>query len=188
MNSKQKTLFLIVTFLAISLFLIFGIILPWFKDIQLNSEKLFLVRKDLAILDQKATEIPELENKFQALGPELEDIEHLFVDSKTPIDFLRFLESMAKDSNLTIRVSLLPTKPKEVTAFPALNFELSLMGSFSNCFKFLEKLELAPYLIDIEDFTIVRLTEKQLESETYKALSLEGATFNLSLRAFAQPR
>jgi hypothetical protein len=50
----------------------------------------------------------------------------------------------------------------------------------------LEKLENAPYLIEIGDFTIRRLGEKELGSEQYLNLLLGDVVTNLSIRVLAE--
>jgi len=185
MNLQKKIKIGLAVFLGIGFLLLTFVIYPLFEEIKKSSEELLLARQELAFIEEKTKQAPLLKEKFLAFKSDLEKIQKLFVDPEAPINFLQFLEKTAKNCNVVIDISLLPTREKEVVFFPFLSFRLSLIGSFPNCMKFLEKLEMAPYLIEIKDLTTRRLTEDQLKSEKYKEFSLGDVEFYLLIKVFA---
>jgi len=181
MNLEKKILIISITFLLIFFLLITPLIYPLFKDIKNYSQELFSIKKDLMAIEEKSKELSAWQEKYSTLKPDLQKLEDLFVDPEMPINFLDFLEKIARDSNVLIEISLLPSREKE-----KLNFRLVLAGSFPNCLKFLEKLEAAPYLIEIKDLSSKNLTEAQLKSEKYKEFSLGDVEFDLSIFVFTR--
>jgi len=106
----------------------------------------------------------------KALIDTLEKIDDLFADPEVPIEFINFLEKNAGKSQLSIEIS--PMAKKETEPWPSLSFQISTVGSFSNFLKFLEKLETGPYLIEISNLNVKKITEKELRSEKFETFSL----------------
>ena len=61
-------------------------------------------------------------------------------------------------------------------------FRLGLFGSYSNFMKFFGKLESSPFLIEIQDLTIKKLTESEIKE--YVNIPINGIRANLSIRIF----
>ena len=178
MSFNQKKILAFGTFLLFSFLLFFFVIFPLWREIKEGSRQLFLIKKDLALLQQKTIKFSEVETKYRILEPDLERTVNLFLNPELPIDFFQFLEKTAKDSNLIIDISLVPPPQKE-TSTSSLNFQLSLAGSFPDCLKFLERLETAPYLIRIDGASSRRLSEAKLRKEKYSKFSLGDVEFGL---------
>lgn len=138
--------------------LILVIILFLLQGIQKSSQELISQKKELILFKQKGESLENLRGKYKAYQQNLEKINNFFVDSTLPIEFIRFLEKSALDSQASIRVS----STKEITGpEPALSFNTSLSGSFANLLKFIDKLENSPYLIEIDNLNVKKLGREQ---------------------------
>lgn len=186
MYQNNKIYFAVAGFLIAGLVLMIFVIRPLFKNIKEFSEQLFLFRQELVLLENKAQQSSVLEEKFQVLEPKLKRIKNLFVSSEMPVDFIQFLEIMAGESNVEINISLVPqkAKSKEETAFSFLQFQLSVLGASPNCLQFLEKLETAPYLIEIDNLNVRRIAEEQLKTEKHQEFFVGDTEFNFSIKVF----
>lgn len=184
MNRTNRIYITLAIFSALGLILLVLIIYPFFQEIKQHSQDLFLARKDLALLENKAQKSSASKQELQVLKPDLEKIQKLFISSEMPIGFLQFLEQAAGQSNTLINISLSSQKQEKIALFPLLNVQLSISGASSNCLGFLEKLETGPYLIEIYKFTARELTEKELKTEKYQDLSIGDSVFDLSIKIF----
>jgi len=135
------------------------VIFPLFSGIQKESQNFISQKGELAKLEKK---IQNLKN-FQIFGKEylvnLEKIEKLFIPSSEPLEFIEFLEKEGENSNLDIEILPFALEKKD-KPWPSMNFRLSLIGAFSDFLKFLERLESAPYLIDVLNLNVVKEEEE----------------------------
>lgn len=158
MASKKKINISLVIFTLIVAALIVFFIRPLLIKIKTNSEELLSEKNNAAALEIQAKEIENFGKNYPLYKPNLEKIEQLFIDPKNPVDFIKFLEKTASDSQITSKISLLPPPKKGDQNFVAFQFFSS--GDFSKMLEFSEKLETGPYLIEIKNLTIKSSTEK----------------------------
>ena len=172
---KKKTYITLAAFSSIHLLLILFVIFPLFQDITKGAKELLSKREKLASLEVKTQKAAVLRKKLQVLKSDLEKIQNLFVDFQMPIEFLQFLEETAKNCDVSVDISLLGKREKE------LDLRLSLIGTFPNCLKFLDKLESAPYLVKIGDFTA-----RKLEKIEQKEASMQNVKFDFSIEVLTR--
>ncbi|MBL7156217.1 MAG: hypothetical protein ISS87_01285 [Candidatus Pacebacteria bacterium] len=187
MNNLNKKIYIeLIIFLIVGLLIFLLIISPLFKGIKAVYKEIFDTRESMASLQTKNQQDSALREQFKSFSYDLEKIQGLFIDLEMPIVFLQFLEDTGENTNVLIETSLLSEKEEKTDSFPALNFQLTLTGSSSDCLEFLEKLETVPYLIEIDDLTIRRLNENQLKQEKYEQFSDGDVVFNLVIKVFAK--
>lgn len=167
---------IIFTFLAGALisFLIF----PLWQEIKKSSQGLISQRQDLLLLSSKVENLEKFKILYQGLKPDLERIDTLFVNPELPIEFISFLEKNSREVGVLIKIS--PTLLKETKKEPwsFLIFQINLTGLFPNVLKFLEKLETAPYLVEIQNLNVSssKELEKLPSAETKTALTIKVFT------------
>lgn len=138
--------------IAIIVFIVF-IIYPLFSGIQKESENFVSQKRELAELERKTQNLEAFQKSHQDYLPNLEKMEELFINSSEPVNFIEFLEREAKEADLDIEI--LPFTPeREGKLWPSMNFRLTLIGSFDNFLKFLERLESVSYLVDILNLNV----------------------------------
>jgi hypothetical protein len=158
MTPRKKIYLWLLIFTSISLFFFAFLIPKFLKEIRADSQELISFKNELAS-SQKETEIFEkLAKVYQNYQPNFSKIDQIFIDPKLPIEFLDFLEKNASYFQLKYEISPLVGKETEP---PTLLFQISVSGSFSNFLKFLEKLENAPYLIDVLNLNVKKITSKE---------------------------
>lgn len=171
----KKIIVFSVIFGLVSLALIIFGVYPLSKGIKKNSEELIVQRKELILAEAGTGKLNRLKEISKKIEPDLEKINGLFIDPEIPIDLIKFFEKTAQDSKLLMDISLAGFKTAENDPWGSLGFQIILAGSFSNFSKFLEKIENGPYLIEIQNLAIKRLTEEEIRA-------------TLAIKVFAQEK
>jgi len=186
MNLRRKIYLTLGICGILSILLIFLVIWPLFKEIKTNSEEFILKKGQIVSLEAEIENLEKTQKQYQSYQLNLEQINSLFVNSEVPVSFIRFLEKLAFDSGLSIKISLSSALKTEKEPWPSLYFQLSTTGPFSNFSKFLEKLENSPYLIEVQNLTIKGLTEGELQKKELKSFSSGDVSANLLISVFTQ--
>ena len=153
------------------------ILIPFLREISINSKKLISQKENLAVLEAKAANLERFKNLYSGLKKILEEIDGLFVNVEVPVEFIGFLEDTSSESNLTIKI-VPSTQETKGDYWQSISFQITNTGSFDNFLEFLEKLENSPYLIEVKNVNVSNLPEKEALPGWIKA------TF--SLKVFAK--
>jgi Tfp pilus assembly protein PilO len=182
LDFRQKFYFTIGFLSLLFSLLLFGVVFPRFREIERAFESLRAAKQErsslelqLASLREFATRLDELDNEFQKIR------EDVFVDSKAPIEFVQFLESMAANTGLDIKI-ISATQTRGKVFEKALLFDIEITGSASGAFRFLAKLEKASYFVEIKGFQL-QGSQEQKGGITYPSGSVFG---RVSLLAYAR--
>ncbi|MBZ9572050.1 hypothetical protein KJA15_01775 [Patescibacteria group bacterium] len=170
LEPKRKIYLSLAIFGIITILLIVLIIYPFFEEIKKNSKELISQKKRQISLQEEIKSFKEIESLYKTYQSNIEKIDDLFAEPEAPIEFINFLEKNAEKSQLSIEIS--PMAEKETGPWPSLFFQISTIGSFSNFLKFLEKLETGPYLIEISNLNVRKITEKELRVKRFETFSL----------------
>ena len=162
MAIKKKSYIILLTFILITTVLVMFFVYPLLREIKINSEELLLEKKRTATLEFQAKETETFQKNYSLYAPNLEKIEQLFIDSKDPVDFIKFLEKTASNSGITSKISLLPSPEKDNQNF--ISFQFFSNGDFSKILEFSEKLETGPYLIEIKNLVIKNSTNQNVDA------------------------
>lgn len=186
MSYKKKIYISAIIFFGLSLALIIFVIYPLFLEIKKISQDFSDQRQKLLTFEKKAENLEKFKIIFPEISSGLEKMDNLFINPEVPVDFIRFLEKISQDFQLSLKILPGPPLKIEKDPWPSLSFQLSLAGSFPNFSKFLEKLESSPYLIEIQNLTISRLEENELKSKEFEKFSLGDVKANLSLKVYTK--
>jgi len=181
----KKTLTISIIF-GIALVLIVFFIYFLFAEIKKNSQDLILAKKELISLQAKIENLQNFKEIYKTLEPDLEKIDLMLIDLEVPIDFIKFLEKTGEDSGVLIDISPISIRKIETDPWPSIGFQIALTGSFPNCLKFLEKIETSPYLIEIQNLIIRRLTAEEIKSKKFEIFSLGDISGVLSIKVFTK--
>jgi Tfp pilus assembly protein PilN len=176
----KKSLKISIVFIITIIFLIIFLIYPLIKEIKKSSEDFLALKKELILIKKEAEYLKEFEKKYQSLKLDLKKAKDLLINPELPVDFIEFLEKIAKDSEVLIEISSLAAKKIKEDPWPSLKFQIIGKSSFANFLKFLEKLENSPYLIEVENLSATKSKEELGE------LSLAGISINLSIKVFTK--
>ncbi|KPJ73655.1 hypothetical protein AMJ48_00390 [Parcubacteria bacterium DG_74_1] len=188
---KRKIYIAATVLLALIILLTVFIISPFFLEIKRNSYNFPLKKQNLAVLEKELENLQEFKKTWPEISPNLEKINRLFIDDpRMPIDFISFLEETAEDAGFyrdkSFEKSFSDPVKNEGDPWPCVPFNLSLIGSFSSVSNFLEKLESGPYLIEIQNLSITRLTDVNLRTSEFKQFSLDDTKAVISIKVYSK--
>jgi Tfp pilus assembly protein PilO len=180
MTIKNKINLSLIIFILLAILLILFVIYPLLKEIKINSEEFISKKQSLTLLEKKIENLRQYQTTWREIEPNLERIDKLFIDPELPVEFISFLEKTASDCELSVEISPFSGQKTTNDPWPSLLFQIKTTASFSKFLKFLEKLENSPYLIEIQNLNVKRLTEKELEQKILEKFS-PGDTINTIL-------
>ncbi len=140
--------------MSIGFLLFAGFVVILFAAIQKESGRLLSQKAELAQMNADADELDNFELRFEEYEKDWTRVGELFVDPITPIDFLEFLEKLSQTSQVSIEIS--PSNPMKAPGdyWPSLDFRVTVSGLYGNMAKVIEKIEYAPYLLEIKSLAI----------------------------------
>lgn len=186
MTLKNKINLSLVIFIILIISFIVFLIYPLFKEIKNSSEELISEKQKLTSLERKIANLEEFQSLWSKIEPNFKKADQLFIDPEVPVKFINFLEATAKDCGVPIEISsALPTKI-EKDPWPSLFFQISSTSSFSKFLRFLAKIEASPYLIEIQNLNVRRLTEKELKLKEFEKYSLGDVETTLSIKVYTK--
>jgi len=183
MTPKNKTYLISGIFLVAALALFGFCIYPLFLGIKDGSQDIIKAKKKVLLLKQEGNEIRQFKELYKSYRSDLEKSEQLFIDPATPLKFIKFLEDNSSKSNIPIEISSIQY-PKEKEKSDFVIFQINSWGSFSSFLKFLGKIETSSYLIESQNLTIRKLTEREVKNNEF---SLGDVEINFRIKVFAKP-
>jgi hypothetical protein len=168
---KNKKIYLpLLIFLALDFLLLIFLIFPFFNKIKEDSKEIIIQRDKLFSLSAEKEEFEKNKESIRKIRNDLAKFDNLFINPKLPLIFIDFLEKEAAENQLSIEISplLIPSSKNE--PWPSLSFQIKNEGSFPNFLKFLTRIENGPYLLEVTDLKLERVSEKELKTKKIKAI------------------
>jgi len=162
MSLKKEIIIISIVLFIISLALILIFIIPLLNSIKHNPMELIKVKKDLESFQNITGKTEDIKNIYEEVKPDLEKIDNLFAKLEAPIDLIKFFQATARENNLSINISPISSERDPKDYWDNLTFRLSLIGSYNNFMRFLEKIENGPYLIEDKEMSIKGLTQTEI--------------------------
>lgn len=189
MESKKKIIIVSLVFGATTLALILIITFPLFTKIKKNSQELITIKKELILLQSQIEKSGQLKEFYKSLEGDLEKIDELFVDPGAPVDLIGFWRKTAQDSGLLISdddIQPISIGNTETDPWNSMGFKITLTGSFPDFLRFLQKIEMGFYLVEIQSLTVRVLTENDLKLEKYEQHSLSDIRIALAIKIYTK--
>ncbi|MCH8986587.1 hypothetical protein IIA94_00225 [Patescibacteria group bacterium] len=159
-SPKRKTFIVFFAVVAVNLLFLGLVSYSVLGRIIINSGQFVSQERAFAQAEVDTENIQRFQ-KFQAIKEqEFKRFEAVFLDPNTPISFLEFIENLAQGFQLELQVS--PGNPEKIQGDPwrSLNFTLAIAGSYGSVAGFVEKLELAPYVLEVVSLRITQATQE----------------------------
>jgi len=151
MEKKNR---IIIIFLAVfSVLLVFFGIGPILNGIKTDSKELLSQKENLAIYDNRLSNLEEFKTVYKGLGEILEKIDALFINADVPLDFIGFIEDLEKECKVNAKISAGSTG-KDNRGWSFITFQMNTTSSFNNFIEFFEKIENSPYLIEASNLSL----------------------------------
>lgn len=186
METNKKTLIISIVFGLIILALTCLIIYPLFRGIRKSSDDFITAKQDLILFQSRIENLGKIKKTYESWEGNLEKTEELFIDPEIPIDLIEFWEGIAKDLGILIDISYVSLKITEDDPWDSIGFQIIITGSFIDFLRFVEKIENSPYLIEIQNLIVKRLTEQEIKSEKYGQSSLGNVRAVLLTKVYAK--
>lgn len=186
MISSKRKIYLTLLSFAILCILIMGFgFSPIFSSIKNSAQDLALKKATLELLESRLSSSKQFQENYPILKRELSKIEDSFIALEAPIGFMEFLESEAQKTNLEMVVSPLSFLSTGSDPWSSVGFRVMVGGRFSDCSRFLERLEQSPWLIEIYRLNIERISERVKGATALKNLTIGNVVFTFHLKAFS---
>jgi hypothetical protein len=187
MNPKKKIYISIAVFAAITALLIIIAVIPLLKNIQENSASLISQKYELTRLEKEIETFRETGNLYQKSQENIDKIDKIFIEPDDPRDVKKFLKEKAEKYNLQYEIlSIKKTPVGKTEPWPSLSLQISNTGSFVSFLKFVKNLESGPYLTEILNMSIKRLTENELQGEKLKMFSSGDVNATFLLKVYTK--
>lgn len=184
MIAKNK-IYLIVIFLVLLLEVSTKFFLNSLAELRSLSQRVIFQKKVEKLLELRVKNFENFQKNLPVFEEISQKIESSFVRKDAPIKFIEFLEKLAKDARISLKIKPLDLKKKENDLWEPVGFQITLLGKFSQCLRFLEKLERAPWLVEIYQLSIDRITEEKLRFKEFQDLKTGDVSFSLSFKTFS---
>lgn len=172
MNSKKKLILISLIFGGVIIILLFIVLVPLRKRVEKKAGEYALTKKDLEMIESRHKELEKAKQDYGEVKKGLDLIGEAFVDEEAPLPLLESLEDGASESGLSISISPYNLKATEEESFwKTIGLQLSLKGSFSGFFAFLDKIENSSYLIEIQSLGVNKVSEENLKRKGNQGLS-----------------
>ena len=172
---------------AVLIFLIFAfgffLIAPVYSEIKMISKEISQERGKMASLQSQIKNFETLNSYAQKYEKEFQKADSIFVSSEMPIALINFLEDIAQDSSVSLKISSSQQVKEPSGSWPSLLFQVNASGSFPNLSKFLAKLESAPYLMEIQNLRVAKESSARGGSQGSGSGRVEAT---LSLKVFSR--
>ena len=175
-QGKKSIYWLIIIFFSAFFVLWILVISPSFKKIRSISDRILSARVEAALLADQADNLTGFKKTYENLQSHIEKVSRQFVDYENPVEFVRFMETIAQNMNIDFKVTLYANEKDlgQKASGPA-RLQIQASGAFADLFRFYEKLEHGPYLLDFRKIVFKRynkgegLPENDLQSQGVQA-------------------
>lgn len=167
MNYKYKIYITWILLGAVALIFVFLIIPYLLNEINKSSEDFVSQKTALATFQSKMENLEKFKKSYQIDKENLDKIDNLFINRSIPsetVSFSNFLRKISMDNQVSINISSLSSTQEVSDPWPSQSFKIYAEGSFFQLAKFIEKIENAPYLIEISGLNIEK-TDKSVTAD-----------------------
>lgn len=179
--NKKIIIASVAVFIGILLFAILGV-LPLLRGIKENSKALESQYVKILNANSDEAEVVRYLKFSQTHKDDLEIIESIFVDSQTPVGFIQFIEEISATSNIEVKITPGTAKKQKGVPWPTMSFHLASFANYPDFFRFVEKLENGPYLLEIRNTSLSRDRIPQGEESI-----VQNVRFTLLVQVFTEP-
>jgi len=155
MKATRNILFPIVSFTIASVIFLFFVVQPIFQGVLSDHEETLAEKLKFVQVQQDRKHLQDFRAVFASSQNEFAQLDQLFLDTQTPIEFFRFLETTSASFQIRLEQNPGIAQQKKGDPWPSMDIQIQGNGSYPNLVAFLEKVENAPYLSEITDISII---------------------------------
>ena len=180
MKAKQKIIIACVSFAMCSAIFLGVLVYPVFRGVLKDHESVLAHARELLQLKEDAKNSREFDILSTQYANEFSRLQELFVDSKTPIAFFRFLDETSSSLGIPIEKAPGLEQQREKDPWPSFEVRVAGRGLYPNVIAFLQKIENAPYVVEVQTLTLLGTKGLLAEENTGEV------DFSFSLKVFTK--
>ncbi len=172
---KQKIAVSIVVLIAVLFVGLYFFIFNTIQDIkdlrnEIISEKIEVEKKI-----NREKNLSNLSIKLKKIESQSNKIENIFLKKNNELEFIKTIENIASNNNVTQNINLLPGKDEKKVNKTIIN--LRVEGSYEDILNYIKDLELLKQYINIINLNISAQDNKEPEEENTVILNISAETF-----------
>jgi hypothetical protein len=180
MKENNKIYVILLIFAIIILLLSIFLVWPLLKDIEKNSNDLISAKNNIISLSVQTKATENFKINYENYKSNLDKIEQMFVDSSNPVNFIEFLEDVAYNYQVIPQINLSSTDSQGF-----ISLQVSSKGEFLKVLNFIKKIEVGPYLVEVQNLTIKNSNESKDEQiNIFKNYPSRKVDTTFTLKAF----
>ncbi len=184
LDINKKPIVVVLWFSVFTAAAILFVVLPLVGDIKKIAQAIVNQEAIAANYDYRIANAREFTLFAKEEKNGLEVIETVFVDDAMPLDLINSIEKAALDSG--VGIEFLPLSAQNLSAdWPFLKIEMNLSGKFGGVWRFLEKMENNPYLMEIESVDVVL---NELSGRKLSGVGDNSVKTHILLKVYAKPQ
>lgn len=157
METKKQIYIIAALFFLISTSTVVFLVYPALNNIKQASAQMQNMQNQILSLEAESVQVDAFKTDYKDYELNFEKAEKLFINKRDLVDFIKFLEESASDLKLKLDINLLPASQANDSENNIM-FQMSLKGKFPDAVKFIEKLEFGPYLVNVENIRVQKLS------------------------------
>src|SRR3989338_3141760 len=176
MRARQKIIVAVLSFGTFSILFLGLVLYPVFQGVVRDHKEVLAYRRELLQLradQESSSEFGKIAGQYAG---EFQRMENLFVDGDAPIALFRFLDEAAASFGLRAEKALGSLQRLRGDRWSSLEVRLAGDGSYPDIMAFLQKIENAPYLLEVKTFNMSQKRGVQQSQERIE--------FSLSMKVF----
>ncbi len=133
------------------------ILVPQFRGLVADKRELFLSREG-ELVQERGAVAEMIRSRREGLLPALEGV---FVPEDAPLPFIEFLEESGRTLS---SFQIVPGKSQKLKEdpWPSLSFRIEAVGSYSAVSAFIERIETAPYLVEVVEVSLSAAKDRNI--------------------------
>lgn len=155
-SAKNKFIIIALALIFIICLALLAILFYVLPIIQSGASTITEMKNELALLEEKRREVKKVEVVMEEAAPHVKRVRELGVDNANPLNFFEFLYATASSSDVLVDIRL--TGAREPSVAGAVEYgvgvNMSIDGPAGGVLNFLNLLETASYLMEIQDLAM----------------------------------
>ncbi|MEK7501050.1 MAG: hypothetical protein AAB642_02915 [Patescibacteria group bacterium] len=136
-------------------------------EVRQTSREFARGRQELNQLISQRTNLFQIKREYERTVASRQSIESVFLNSSRAVDFIVFLENMARSAGNTIEVQ--SVRGNEELGGNHLDFKVALAGNYPNLVNFLAQLENSPYLTQVSRLEVSQSVDSETRTSILRA-------------------
>lgn len=149
-KTKNKIYIISSVYAFIVAFMILFLVWPTMASIKEKSLDLVLIKNNISSLAEEKSHLKDFQKKYESYRPNLEKMENMFVDQKSPVDFIKFLEASSVKSGISSEISMPPSMQNEKFVV----FQVTASGLPAGILQFMNNIEGSAHALEIQSFSM----------------------------------